>query len=59
MFTDLGETKLLNILGFRCDHEVLEQLELKKRSKTGNFYEFRHFLRDFWGLVALKPHGRI
>ena len=57
--TDLGETKEFDILGFRCDHEVLKQLEPKNLSKTGIFYEFRHILSGFLVPVALKLHGRI
>ena len=57
--TDPGETKEFNILGYRCDHEVLKQLEPKNLSKTGIFYEFWHFLSVFLVLVALKLYGRI
>ena len=56
---DSGGTKEFQFLGFRRDHEALEQLERKNLSKTGIFYDFRHFLRGFWVPVALKLHGRI
>ena len=56
---DPEETKELKYLGFRCDHEVLEQLVPKNLSKTGIFYEFWHFLMSFWVLVALNIDGRI
>ena len=59
MSTDPGETVEFDILGFGCDHEPLEQLEIKNLPKPGIFYEFRHFLSVFLVLVALKLHGRI
>ena len=56
---DPGGTKLFEFSGFRCDHEALEQLEPKNLSKTGIFYDFRHYLKGFLVLVALNLHGRI
>ena len=43
--TDPGETKEFEFLGFRCDHEALEQLELK----------FLGFKCDREGLEQLEP----
>ena len=57
--TDPDETKEFDILGFRCDHEVLKQLEPKNLSKTGIFYEFWHIWSGFLLPAALKLHGRI
>ena len=35
--TDPGEHREFNFLGYRCDHEALEPLEIKNHSKMGIF----------------------
>ena len=45
-------------LGFRCDHEVLKELEAKNGSKMGVFDEIWLFLRRFLLLAHFKLHGR-
>ena len=57
--TDPGETKEFNILGFRCDHEVLKQLEPKNLFKSAENHKKCLFLRGFWVLATLKLHGRV
>ena len=58
-FTDPGETIEFEFLGFRFDHEGLEQLEPKNSSKSAENHQKCLFLSSFWVPVALNLQGRI
>ena len=57
--TDREKPTESEFLGLRCDHEVLKLLEAKYLVKIGFFDDIVLFLRGFWLLDTLKPHGRI
>ena len=56
--TDREKPTEFKFLGLRCDHEVFKHLEAKNLIKIGVFDDILLFLRGFWLLAVLKPHGR-
>ena len=57
--TDREKPTEFEFLGLSCDHEVLKHLEAKNLVKIGIYDDIWLFLRGFWLLDVLKPHGRI